>query len=223
MAKVVPSSRQELIAWYAQRAPVWAANAVAIGLDPAQVATLAGLVSAAEGARDDAFAARAVSVASTGVYHTETDVLKDFGAGLVKTIKAFADATDDVNVYFTATIPPPSPPAPLWAPEAPTDVTTVLKNTGSIEIEWQGSREGGTSFLVERSVTPVGGTAGPWVLLDSVEERTFADEAVPQGLAVAVYRVFAKRSGGISDASQTATIFFGTEGASGATDLTLAA
>jgi len=223
MGQVVPQSRQELIAWYAQRAPVWAANAVAIGLDPAQVATLAGLVSTAEGAESSAFASRAASQANTVIYHNETDTLKDFGAGLVKTIKAFADATNDPNVYATATIPPPTPPAPLGAPDAPTNVTAVLNNAGHINVQWQGSRTGGTSFRVERSVTPVGGTAGPWTLLDSVEERAFVDDAVPQGLATAVYRIFAQRSGGTSPVSEPGQVVFGTDGAGGATDLTLAA
>ncbi len=226
MAKVVPDSRTDMIAWFAQRAPIWAANGAKIGLTPEQITALAGFVNTAQTTEAAAFAARAASKDATVVYHNEAEVLRDFGAGLVKTIKAYADATDNPNVYSDASIPPPAPPAPLGPPATPTDVTASINNEGHVELNWSGSRAGGTSFLVERTVTPVGGSTGAWTLLASVEERDFIDTAVPQGLASALYRIKAQRAGGTSVASEPGQVLFGTASAGSgqtASNLNLAA
>lgn len=210
MAKVVPDTRQEMIAWYAQRAASWATNAANIGLDTSQVTALATLINAAQTTESAAFTARAASRNATVNYHTNADILKEFGAGLVKTIKAYADATDSNTVYSLASIPPPSKPGPLGVPETPTDVRAILNNNGQVELKWQGSRAGGTSFRIERNVFPIGGAASNWQLIDVVEERNYVDSNVPQGLAMALYRVFAQRSGGVSVASEPGQVIFGT-------------
>jgi hypothetical protein len=187
-------------------------SGAAIGLTMPQLATLATLLSAAQAAESAAFLARDQSKAATTIYYNETDALAVFGAALVKTIKAFAEASEDPNIYAEALIPPPAPPTPLGPPETPTDVTAVLNTEGHVELAWKGTRTGGTSFIVERSVTPVGGSAGAYALIASVEERAFVDPAVPQGLASALYRVKAQRAGGTSVASDPAQVLFGTAG-----------
>ncbi|KAA0214268.1 MAG: fibronectin type III domain-containing protein [Leptolyngbya sp. PLA3] len=227
MASVVPNTRQELIAWYAQRAASWASNAANIGLDTSQVTALATLINAAQTTESAAFTARVASRNATVNYHTNADILKEFGAGLVKTIKAYAEATDSNIVYSLASIPPPSKPGPLGAPETPTNVRASLNNNGHIEVKWDGSRAGGTSFRIERNTFPIDGAASNWQLIDVVEERSFMDGHVPQGLAMALYRVIAQRSGGVSVASEPGQVIFGTgsnaNSSSGSGGLSLAA
>lgn len=210
MAKVVPDTRQEMITWYAQRAASWAANAANIGLDTSQVTALATLINAAQTSSSAAAAARNASKNATINYHANTDILEEFGAGLVKTIKAYADATNSTTVYSLASIPPPAKPGPLGPPEMPSDVRASLNNNGQVEIKWNGSRAGGTSFRIERNIFPIGGTPSNWQLIDVVEERSYIDSNVPQGLAMALYRVIAQRAGGMSVASEPGQVIFGT-------------
>lgn len=207
---VVPNSRPDMIAWYAERVAAWAANAANIGLDNSQATALATLINAAQTNEAAAFAARTASRNATVNYHSNADVLKDFGAGLVKTIKAYAEATGNDTVYALASIPPPAKPGPLGPPEQPTNIRAVLNNEGQVDLKWEGSRAGGTSFRVERSIIPIGSGPGGWTLINVVEERSYIDDQVPQGLAMALYRIKAQRSGGTSIASEPGQVIFGT-------------
>lgn len=91
-------------------------------------------------------------------------------------------------------------------PETPTGLTLTLDTEGRVQLAWNGSREGGTSFLIERSLT---GANGYWTILGSAETRTFTDQAVPSGLPYITYRVRALRSGGASSPTSPMTILFG--------------
>ena len=214
MAPVVPPTRQDMIDWYTARIADWTSNAAVLGIEMQSISDLATSLDAATTAQSDAFAARIASRDATVVYHNEAATLRDIGAGIVKTIKATIETSGNNNLYAVASIPPPTPPSPLGPPATPTNVTAVLNNEGFVRVAWDGSRTGGTSFRVERATTPVGGTQGSWTLLSTVEERVFVDQAVPQGLATALYRVKAQRSGGTSGASEPGQVVFGTGGSS---------
>ncbi|MCL4220455.1 MAG: hypothetical protein KJZ65_03700 [Phycisphaerales bacterium] len=216
MAKVVPDTRQEMIAWYAQRAASWAANANNIGLNTSQVTALATLINAAQTSESAAAAARSASKNATLTYHSNAATLKEFGAGLVKTIKAYAEATNNTTVYSLASIPPPAKPGPLGPPEMPSDVRAVLNNNGQVELRWNGTRAGATSFRIERNIFPINGNPSNWQLIDVVEERSYIDSHVPQGLVMALYRVIAQRAGGMSVASEPGQVIFGTGSSSSA-------
>lgn len=224
MAKVIPSSREAMIQWFIERIAYWNKDPAAIGLTSPQIAALANLLQAAETDLDTARTARIDSKQATLNYHTTSDELRTFGGDLVKTIKAFAETTDDPSVYTQAAVPPPSPPTPLGPPMTPTNVTGTLNSVGAIELAWKASRAGGTSFTIERSVS---GTSGPWTIIGTSEEMTFTDQAVPTGLASLNYRITAARSGGASNPTTPYTVLFGTTSsgntASGSNDLTLAA
>jgi len=137
--------------------------------------------------------------------------MSSFGGDIIKTIRAFAETTGDPGVYTAAQIPPPAPPAPLGPPETPTDLSGVLTTDGQINLRWGGSRKGGTSYTVERSVT---GANGPWTIIGTSEERAFVDTALPVGLDSVMYRVRAARSGGTSNWSAPLPFIFGTGGSS---------
>jgi hypothetical protein len=192
-----------------------------------QVAAIAAALNDAATSSTAAEAARIASKNATVTFHNNTDFLRTFGSDLIKLIKAYADATGNPAVYTLASIPPPAAPSPLGPPAKPSDLSSTLTTAGSIDLEWKGSRQGGTSFNIFRATTTPGQPTGAWTLIGTSEKRKFTDSAVPTGLASVTYRVVAVRSGGTSDPSDVSTLFFGTapgqNPAGGNSGLTLAA
>lgn len=225
MPPVLPNSREAMIQWFEQRLSAWAAAPTAIGLTAAQLTSLATMLGDASTDQDAAFAARIASKSATLNYYNSSDDLRSFGSDLIKTIKAFAETTNNPSVYALANVPPPAAPAPLGPPATPTDLRATLDTAGQITVRWEGSRVGGTSFTVERSLT---GSTGPWSIVGVSEERSFLDVAVPRGVDAVSYRVIASRAGGSSTPSSAVSVLFGNTSsqantASGNNGLSLAA
>lgn len=214
MATTVPQTLIGKIEFFEQHLPVWAVNPTAIGLAAADVAALAALTSQARDDYENARADRNTAKASTTTQNNSVSAMYDVGSTFIKTIRAFAEKTNNPAVYTSAQIPPPAPPAPLGPPEAPTNAVATLNTNGQIEVRWDGSRDGGTSFRVERRTTPVGGAPSAWTLVNVVEERSYIDSGVPQGVATVSYRIMSQRAGGTSVASQPAQVTFGTSSGS---------
>jgi hypothetical protein len=215
----VPSTIVGKIEFFEEHLPVWAANAAAIGVDLAQIADLTARTASARASYESANATRTVARSATVTQRDDVNFMYDLGADLIKVIRAFAEATDDPSVYPTALIPPPSPGAPLGPPQTPKDLAGSLNSAGQIELDWDGTREGGTSFRIERSINSSG---GPWTLIGTSEERSFIDTQVPTALENISYRVTAVRAGGASIPTNPFTILFGSNGSTGET-LTLVA
>lgn len=206
----VPQTLVGKIEFFEQHLPVWAASPTAIGLTAPQIAALNTLVTQARADYQAALTARNAAKAKTEVQNNSFNAMAELGGDYIRTIRAYADLTNNPNVYSIAQIPSPQPPQPIGPPQVPTNVRAVLNNNGQVDLKWNGSRTGGTSFRIERNVTPVGGSASGWHLIDVVEERSYIDSHVPQGLASALYRVIAQRSGGMSVASEPGQVIFGT-------------
>jgi hypothetical protein len=215
MAEVLPNSRRETIEWFEARVSSWAKSPATIGLSNDQVAALSARLDEARDALDSATALRQASLGATGVFHTKADDMRALGADLIKLIRAFALASDDVGVFAAAHIPPPQASTPAGPPDKPTGVSADILNTGEIKVAWKGLRSYGTQFIVERQMTPVDAPPEPWAWVGHSVTNDFTDAAVPVGFAGVAYRVHAIRAGGTSDASNTATISFGTVNAEG--------
>jgi hypothetical protein len=222
----IPDKIAERLAFFEYHLPVWAADPALIGLNAAQISDLAIRTAAARTAFDDAQAARSVSRAKTVSQTEAMGDMSNLGSDLVKTIRAFAETTDNVNVYSVAEIPPPAPPTPTGPPEVPTNIDASINNFGEIKVSWKASRAAGTQFIIQRQLKSVDGTLGNWTFAGSSVSNDYTDNTVPTGFAAVNYRVYAQRPGGQSDASITVTLNFGTGNTStsaGDQDLTLAA
>jgi hypothetical protein len=222
MTKVLPDSRTQMIQWFADRVAGWAADPVSIGLTALQVSDLAAFLAAAQTGSSDATAARIASRDATVVFHEGSDQLRGFGADLIKTIKAFAETTNDANVYAAASVPPPSPPSPTAPPDVPTELTAQINGFGSISIAWKGSRADGTQFVLQRQLTPVDAPPAAWSFAGASTTNDYTDATVPTGFASVSYRVYAQSPAGTSDASTPVVLAFGNS-AAGGESLTLAA
>jgi hypothetical protein len=224
----VPDTQQGSIDFFATRIAAWAANAAAIGLDPTTVTDLASRLSAAQTDLAAAQAAREASKNATLTVNDSITSMRSLGGDLVKTIRAFAETTGDDNVYTLASVPPIAPPAPLGKPPAPTGVTASINSFGYGFIEWNGTRAGGTAFILERQMTALDGTASAWAYAGTSTTEDYTDTTIPTGFKAVTYRVFATRPAGNSPVVTANPIFFGIDGgqsqtASGDTDMTLAA
>ena len=204
--RTIPKPISDALTFFRTHLPLWDADPSAVGLTSQQVDTLTALFDDALAAHQSAAQAQSAARSATLRQTVAMRALRGFGGDIVATIRAFAEITDNRAVYSTANIAPPRDPSPLGAPETPTHLTLTLDNAGRIHLTWNGSREGGTSFLIERSLT---GATGDWTILGSAETRSFTDHAVPSGLPYITYRVRALRSGGASSPTSPMTILFG--------------
>jgi hypothetical protein len=206
---VLPDKIAERLAFFEQHLPIWAVDPAAIGISAAQVASLSNFVVAARADFDAAQDARSISRSATVSQNATMGDMTKFGSDLIKTIRSFAQTNNDINVYTTAQIPPPSPPSPLGPPETPTAFKGTLNSVGEIELSWDASRTGGTSFAIERSV---GGITGPWTIIGTSEDKDFTDTAVPRAVDSVSYRITASRSGGSSNPTTPLSLYFGNTG-----------
>ncbi len=229
MASTLPTTIVGKIEFFEQHLPVWAADPASIGLDAGLVSDLAVRTAQARTDYEAALAIRNSAKAATETQNSSVSFMYDLGADLVKTIRAFAETTDDDSVYAAAQIPAPSPPTPTGPPEMPTNVTADVNNFGYVVISWKASRAVGTQFILQRQLQPIDGPPQAWTYAGSSTTNDYTDTTVPTGFAGVSYRVYAQRAGGTSDVSTPTTISFGT-GAGGSSsetaggeDLTLAA
>src|SRR5690606_38122206 len=130
---------------------------------------------------------------ATGQYYVAADKMRDLGAGLISTIKAYAEKTGDPNVYYLAELSPPAPPAPLPAPATPTNLRATIATDGTVTLDWNAERSGASSgvmFLIGRKRS----TDPDWVVLTGVQETHYA-EKLPGACQSVAYRVQAVRGG----------------------------
>lgn len=224
---IIPRTIVGEIEFFEQHLPIWAAAPTTIGLTAMQISDLTTLTAQARADYESAQAKRNSARAATETQNTSVASMHNLGADLVKTIRAFAETTDDPSVYTTAQIPAPAKPTPTPPPETPTDVAAVINNFGYVVISWKASRAVGTQFILQRQLTPLNAPPLAWTYAGSSVTDNYTDTTVPTGYAAVSYRVYAQRASGTSDASNVATLQFGsglgTSSQSGEGSLSLAA
>lgn len=214
----VPDKIAERLAFYEQHTPVWAAAAANIGLSVTQVTALASLVNDARTAFDDAQAARSASRAATTTQTNAMSTLSDFGADLIKTIRAFAETNDDPSVYAEAQIPPPQPPTPAGPPDMPTELAATFLYPWGIRLTWKGSVAQSAYFGVFRRLSG----ESNFTMIKTFKDKSFDDTTLPTGLTSVDYYVAAFRDN--DQVNSTAIgLQFGPNGATTTTSLGLAA
>ncbi len=208
MAKpVVPVAREEMIAFYANHQPIWELNQALIGIPVDAPAELKVRLDAASAALTAAQAARQASKTATATLDEAADALRSYGAGLMSTIRGYAESTGNPAVFDKAQIPPPRKATPLPPPVAPTNLSATLTTHGAVLVQWNGSTANGVNYMVYRS-TDAGSGAGPQVLIGSIGARELVDEGIVGCMKSATYQVRAVRGTQFSGFSGTTTIYF---------------
>jgi hypothetical protein len=202
---VLPDRIQDRIAWFEQRIASWTAGPTNIGLAAAQITQLTSLIADARAAYDAAQAARTAAKNATLAMSTAVSALSTYGGDLIKTIKAFAESSQNPEVYVKASVPPPAAPSPSGPPPAPTDVTADPNADGTITLRWKGSLANQTFYTVWRRP----GATGSFVQIGSVAKKTFVDVSAPSGQASISYFVRGQRGSAVSPTSDITTVQFG--------------
>ena len=187
-------SRRQRLDWIEARIDQWQANAAVIGITPAQALALKALVAAASASSTAAGVARDNAKSATRKYYDAMSGMSGPTRDLIVTIKAFAETSNNPNVYNLSNIDPPAPPTPVVAPTAPFDVSGSVSPTGNATITWDADRSGASSgifFMLERKR---GGEA-TFLVFGGTAEKNFLDVDPRFASGTIQYRVKAQRGG----------------------------
>lgn len=217
---VLPKTNVDLIEFCEVHAPVWAANVAGLGLTPAACAAFTAATEEARLKYDDALKARDAAKSATASSNASIREMKTDAATLLRTIKAFAEASaNPQTIYNLAQIPAPLPPAPLPAPGKPTNLTVTLLATGAVQLSWDAENAAASSgafYNIARklpgSTTFVGIGGAPGSTTQS-RRMTFTDASVPTSAAAAgvQYIIQGQRGTLLGLMSDAVTVQFGTD------------
>lgn len=214
-----PSRQADLIAWMRARANTWTggqAGVPDIGLTQLQADGFNDAVTLLEDRHASQIAAIEAAESSSQLKdEAYDDALKLLGS-YMGIIDGYGKSTDDPGVWARAGFAEPKQPGPRPAPPTPTVGETITQSDGSVLFEWDITSGGGAQYIVQRMITSLDGTEGPWVIVDFVSDKRYLDPAVPVGVRRATYRVRARLSNGqVSGWSSVAQANFGTPGSQG--------
>lgn len=204
----VPRKDLETIQFFELHVPVWTGTPAAIGLTPAQVTALDTLTKAARNTYTAQQNAKNAAKAATVNFRSAIAALRNNGADLVKLIRAFAQTTNNPNVYALAQINPPAPPTPRPAPGQPTDFTVALTTEGAISLRWKAanaSPSSGAFFNIRRKLAG----QNAFEIIGNTGSKSFVDDTIPLGTTHATYIIQGYRGTTAGEASDQFVVQFG--------------
>lgn len=214
-----PTRQAELVDWARTRATLWKggqAGVPNIGVSQQMADNFDLAVSdveaklAAQGA-----ALGAAKAATLAKDESLEDMVRQLGS-IITTIDGFARNSEDPGVWVRAQIDPPKDPSPRQAPPQPTVKPLSFIDNGSVVFTWEVTSGGGAIYEIQRQLTPLEGSAGPWGTIAIVGEKQFIDQAVPVGVRSVSYQVRARISTGVASPwSASAVANFGSAGSQG--------
>lgn len=230
-----PNRDAELIQFYENRANGWHASASQIGLTSSQSTTVKSATTAARDAFNAASLARDAAKDATLALRNALNSLKTSGGDAIKTIRAFASATNDPNVYVIAQIPAPAAPTPAKPPTQPVLLRAIIEPAGALTIQFkagpaapgQDASTAGVLYQVRRRInnestfTTIG--IAPPSRAGARGFTSFTDETIPAGANNIRYQVIPQRGSssalvGPSSQVLTVTIGVGPDGLATITD-----
>lgn len=205
---MVPTKIPQKIAWFQSREANWTTNAVAIGLSTSEMTTMSAKIAAAVDALAAQEAAKNAQKSATVALYEAANLLGDYGADLIKKIRAKAGQVGGDSVYVLADVPPPATPSPVGPPGTPSDFKAALTPDGALDLSWKCvNPSGGTIYQVWRRL----GLSGDFDYLGGSGGREFTDTDLPAGTAIATYRIQAVRTTAFGVAAQF-IVNFGVDG-----------
>ncbi len=225
-----PNDKDGKIEYFEQRLPQWVADPASVGLTADQVAALALLVL---DARSGYTAAQQGKQDTRNLIFTQDIAINSMmglGTALVATIRAFADATGQLDgdaafadVYTAANLSPFNAATPLAPPSPATNLQASLLNSGGIKLTWNGTTANGTVYSVWRRTN----NETSFTQLATSGQRTYEDQTVPAGSTEVLYFLKTIRDELTSDDSESITVRLGVTAEqstdTGTTELGLAA
>ena len=140
----LPSKQSDFLAFCTAHAGLWGSSAALIGVLPGSALAFKNHSDAAKLTLDAAEAAKVAAKAATNNNDTAMKIARSEAADIIKTIRAFAQATNNPNVYSLAGIAPPTAPSPTPAPSKPEMLGIALQPSGALTLSWRATnRRGG--------------------------------------------------------------------------------
>lgn len=214
---VLPDTKLSQLEYFEAHTPVWASNAVAIGLTVANTTLLAGKVTSARKAYNDMLAARNAAKNATQVWYDTYGQMAALGRDDIRTIKAFADQqANPLTVYTLAQVEPPAQPGPPPMPGTPEMFNiTINPASGDLTLKWKcvGGGDGNAVYLISRQFANQ--TAPQFVT--AVGGKTFTDTTLGTitGASLPVSYFVTCQRGTMSGATASVTVRLGSGGGGG--------
>lgn len=190
----IPRTNDAALTWCDEHVALWAADPAAVGLDSNEVAALAALVQMVQNRKAEFVAARTAWLGASEAYSSGIDSMLDNASVLLAKVRAFARGSPEpALIYQAAGIPAPADPSPRPAPGTPTGFKVELLQDGDITLSFKcpnPPRTGATVYRVERRLGY--GQSQPFVFVVNAKERKFTDSGIPEGTAIATYRIIAE-------------------------------
>jgi hypothetical protein len=212
MGSYPTSPRAAFLTWCQAHVEVFLENAVDIGLttDQAQAFQLA---TSSAAATDAAQASAREALRAATVDNTQTfAALRRSAAEMVRSIRTFAENTNDPKVYVLAQVPPPQSPSVAPPPAQPTDLSVAIEpGTGALELRWKASNPvgtQGTAYIVRRRTSPT----AEFVFVGVTGEKRFVDNSFFAGPDSVQYTIQGQRADQSGPTSNILTINFGRTG-----------
>lgn len=192
----IPERYAQAIDWCKEHASRWNAHKAALHLSDDEVAEMQARTDAADAAKEELAQARLRYRGAALAYRARVGSMRGYAAQLVASLRALARASDEpALVYQLAGLPSPDPRSPTAAPAAPTGFhVDLVPSTGALRVAFEckhprGVR--GVTYRVERFVsTPTtDASTGGFQFLTNAKGRAFADDTIPAGAALVVYKV----------------------------------
>ncbi|HPF40680.1 MAG TPA: hypothetical protein P5081_18335 [Phycisphaerae bacterium] len=210
MATYPTTPRSDFLEWCQAHAPVFTANAAAIGLSTEQAAAFAAATTGAGDATVKQEQAQQAGKVATQEVNEAYGDLRSEASEMVRTIRTFAENSDNPSVvYNTAQIPPPAKPTPAPPPAEPKELTVTLSpNSGDLTLQWKATNpEGtsGTSYIIRRRLP----TESAFTFIGVTGTKKFIDRTLTAGPDSVQYTVQGQRADSAGPESQIFTVTFG--------------
>ncbi|MGD9791370.1 MAG: hypothetical protein AB7Q00_10315 [Phycisphaerales bacterium] len=231
MSSTVPKDPRAIVAFARVHAERFVEHAAAIGISNEMAAEVAALLAEAEEKLREQVALQSAARSATMAFHEAARRLFERTAGVVRTARAFAETTDNREVYALASIAPPRPRRRVGStPAAPTSLRAdMMAGQGLLRVTWdQPAVEGARQIVygIQRRVVMADGrtasnavemaggggearAADGFVPIATVGERMFIDATVPAGAMRVEYMVTARSGRRVGAASAVLTVRFG--------------
>lgn len=210
---VIPIKDIDAVQFFESHIPIWLQAPNTLGLQAGQVTSMDTATKAARNAYTAQQNTKEAAKAATVTFHNNVSTMRSLGADLIKTIKAYADTTNNPNVYALAQIPPPAAPTPQPPPGQPTDFRVELTGGGAIALSWKSTNSapsGGAFFTVRRRLAG----ESNFTMLGGTGSKSFIDDTVPFGTNAVTYLVQGFRGTEPGPESEQLSVQFGAGGSS---------
>ncbi len=223
----IPKKQTEFLAFCTAHANMWLANAASVGILPATATAFKNHAGTAQATFDASEAAKVAAKAATNNNDIAMKLARNDAADIVRTIRAFAETTNNPGVYSLAGIAPPAPPTPAPKPAKPEMLSSGLESSGALTLYWKATnlRGGTVTYSIgrklpgENSFTIIANTGGNAAANGRPTgrrgQKQWTDSTLPVNSNGVQYVITGTRGDISGDPSEILTVTFGVSSGGG--------